>query len=203
MSRIFTSIIFALSLITLSGCDKFQSSSNTVVLDLDAIASATGQAATIKQQIEHANQDLNAQLSTISSKLNEQLAAEKEKMGKKPTKSEKENLQKLTLQANQKMQQAKAIASQKAQQYRTALILQLRQHVQPIAEKIASQRGADIVLTSNNAMIWFNPGIDITDEIIAEIRAMPAAKADANSQTAPEQAAAANTGKTEAAQETK
>lgn len=190
MSKIFTSIIFALSLIALSGCDKFQSSPNTVVLDLDAIASATGQAATIKQQIEQANQDLNSQLSTISTKLNEQLAAEKKKMGKKPSKSEKENLQKLTLQANQKMQQAKTIASQKAQQYRTALILQLRQYVQPIAEEIASKRGADIVLTSNNAMIWFNPDIDITDEIIAEIRAMPATKADTGSPTVSEQAPA-------------
>ena len=175
MSKTLTSIIFAATLITLSGCDKFQSS-NTVVLDLDAIANATGQAETIKQQLEQANQELNSQLSTISGKLNEQLAEEKKKMGKKPSNADKQNLQKLTLQANQKMQQAKTIASQKAQQYRSALILQLRKNIQPIAEKIASNRGADIVLSSNNAMIWFNPSIDITDEIIAEIRATPVSK---------------------------
>lgn len=173
MPKIFISILFAFTLSLLSGCDALQNA-NTVVLDLDAIANATGQADTIKQQIEQANQELNAQLSTISSKLNEQLAEEKQKMGKKPSKTDKENLQKLTVQANQKMQQARAIASQKAQQYRTALILQLRKNVQPIAEKIARKRGADIVLTANNAMIWFEPSVDITDEVIAEIRAMPA-----------------------------
>lgn len=175
MSKILTSIIFAATLVTLSGCDKFQSS-NTVVLDLDAIANATGQAETIKQQLEQANQELNSQLSTISDKLNEQLAEEKKRMGKKPSNADKQNLQKLTLQANQKMQQAKTIASQKAQQYRAALILQLRKNVQPIAEKIASNRGADIVLSSNNSTIWFSPDIDITDEVIAEIRATPATK---------------------------
>ena len=173
MSKILTSIIFAATLITLSGCDKFQSS-NTVVLDLDVIANATGQADTIKQQLEQANQELNSQLSAISVKLNEQLTEEKKKMGKKPSKADKQNLQKLTLQANQKMQQAKAIASQKAQQYKTALILQLRKNIQPIAEKIASDRGADIVLSANNTTIWYNPSIDITDEVIAEIRATPA-----------------------------
>lgn len=171
MSKILTSLMLTASLIGLSGCDNFQSSPNSVVLDLDAIAQATGQAATIKQQIENANQELNTQLASISTKLNDQLAEEKEKMGKKPSKSDKKNLEKLTLQASQKMQQAKAIASQKSQQYRAALILQMRDNVKPIAEKIAQKRGATVVLTSNNSMIWFNPEIDITDEVIAEIRA--------------------------------
>ena len=171
-----TSIIFVLISITLTGCENFQSSSNTAVLDLDAIANATGQAAIIKQQIEKANKDLNSQLTTISSKLNEQLASENKKMGKKPTITDKRNMEQLTLQANQRMQQAKALASQKSQQYQAALIQQLRQHVQPIAEKIARTRGVDIVLTSNNSMIWFNPVIDITDEIIAAMRAQPLAQ---------------------------
>jgi len=174
MSKTLTSLIFTISLLGLSGCDKFQASPSSVVLDLDAIAQATGQAATIQQQIESANQELNTQLATISTKLNEQLIVEKDKLGKKPSKADKENLEKLTLQANQKMQQAKAIATQKAQQYRAALILQLRNNVKPIAEEIASKRGAKVVLSSNNSMIWFDPEIDITDEVIAAIRATPA-----------------------------
>lgn len=171
MSKFLTSLFFTASLIGLSGCDNFQSSPDSVILDLDAIAKATGQAETIKQQIEIANKELNTQLTTISNQLNEQLLEEKNKMGKKPSKTDKQNLEKLTIQANQKMQQAKAIATQKSQQYRAALILQLRDNVKPIAEKIASKRGAKIVLTSNNTMVWFDPEIDITDEVIAEIRA--------------------------------
>ncbi len=157
-------------LLMLTGCDKFQSA-NTVILDLDVIANATGQAGIIKQQIEQANKELNSQLNTISNKLNEQLANEKEKMGKKLSKDEKQKLQQLTLQANQKMQQAKALASQKSQQYQAALIQQLRLNIKPIAEKIALSRGANIVSTANNTTIWFNPEIDITDEVIAAVRA--------------------------------
>jgi len=173
MSNKSLSIIFVFISIMLTGCEKFQPSPDTVILDLDAIANATGHAATIKQQIEKANKDLNSQLKTISSKLNEQFADEKKKISKKPTVTDKRNMDQLALQANQKMQQAKALASQKSQQYQAALIQQLRQNVQPIAEKIARAQGANIVLTSNNSMIWFNPVIDITDEIIAEMRAQP------------------------------
>jgi len=165
-----TSILFFCLLLTLTGCDKFQSSS-TVILDLDAIAKATGQADVIKQQIEQANKELNSQLSVISSKLNEQLSAEKKKMGKKPSKEKMRELEQLTQQANQKMQQAKMLASQKSQQYRVALIQKLRLTIKPIAEKIAIKRGADIVVTASNTTIWFNSEIDITDEVIAQMRA--------------------------------
>jgi len=171
------SVISLFILISLSGCDNFQSSSNTVILDLDAIANATGHAERIKQQIEQANNELKSQLTTISNKLNEQLASEKEKMGKKPSKDEKRNMDQLTLLANQKMQQAKVLASQKSQQYKAALIQQLRQNVKPIAEGIAKKRGADIVIAANSSTIWFNPGVDITDEIIAEMRAQPSTPA--------------------------
>ena len=160
-----------LMLISLSACDQLQSTSNTAILDLDVIAKATGQADVIKQQIEQANAELNAQLTTISSQLNEQLADEKKKMGKKLSKDEQQKLQQLTVLANQKMQQARQIASQKSQQYRAALIQQLRLNIKPIAEKIALARGADIVVTTNNTTIWFNPKIDITDEVIAAVRA--------------------------------
>jgi Skp family chaperone for outer membrane proteins len=161
--------------IALTGCDQLSSSSKSLVLDLDAIANATGQANIIKQQIEKANNELNSQLSSISNQLNEQLASEKKKLGKKPSKKDQQKLQQLTLQANQKMQQAKMLASQKSQQYKAALVQQLLKNVKPIAENIARQRNANLVSLSNNATIWFNPEIDITDEIIAQMRAQPAA----------------------------
>jgi len=164
-------IFFTFIFLSLTGCDQFENSSSTVVLDLDAIANATGQAAIIKKQIEIANKDLTSQLTEISSKLNEQLAAEKKKIGNKPTKNDTQNMQQLTMQANQKMQQAKAIASQKSQQYQTALIQQLRKNIMPIAERVAKSKNADIVVTVDNSMIWFNPTVDITDEVIAEVRA--------------------------------
>lgn len=171
MLKHITSFFFIFSLLALTGCENFTPSQSTVVIDINAVANATGQAAIIKKQIEIANKDLSSQLETISNKLNEQLTNEKEKVGKKPTKNDTQNMQQLTIQANQKMQQAKQLASQKSQQYQAALIQQLRKSVIPIAEKIALERNADIVSIVDNSMIWFNPDIDITDEVIAEVRA--------------------------------
>lgn len=166
------------SFIFISGCGYLQPSADSVVLDLDAIANATGQAAIIKQQISNANEELNSQLNTIASSLNEQLANEKKKMESKPVKDSKVYLEQLVAQANQKMQESKVLASQKSQQYQAVLIQQLRQEVAPIAEKIARERGATIVVISNNATLWFDPTIDITDEIISEMRANPLQKKD-------------------------
>ena len=174
MSKRQLAILFIAITALLSGCDNFQSSADTVILDLDAIANATGQAAVIKQQIEQANNELNSQLNVISKNLNDQLEDEKKKMGKKPTADDQQKLQQLTILANQKMQQSKQLASQKSQQYQATLIQKLRQEVSPIAEEIARERGASVVLTANNAMLWFNPEVDITDEVIAQIRSQPA-----------------------------
>jgi len=174
MFKILVSLTSIFLLFSLAGCDNFQSASNTVILDLDAIAKATGQADIITQQIEQANNELNSQLSNISNQLNEQLASEQKKLGKKPSKEDKLKLQQLSVQANQKMQQAKNIAAQKSQQYKVALVQQLRKKIQPIAESIAREKGASIVSAVNNSTIWFNPKVDITDEIIAEMRAQPA-----------------------------
>ncbi|VAW62310.1 hypothetical protein MNBD_GAMMA08-1944 [hydrothermal vent metagenome] len=173
ISLVYVFLFFSLAGLSLTGCDNFQSTSNTVILDLDAIAKATGQADIITQQIEQANNELNSQLTNISNQLNEQLADEKKKIGKKPSKKDQQELQQLSIQANQKMQQAKNIAAQKSQQYKVALVQQLRKKIQPIAESIAREKGADIVTAVNNSTIWFNPEVDITDEIIAEMRAQP------------------------------
>lgn len=170
-----TLIAFAAFLsLSMSACDQLSSSPDTLVLDLDAIASATGKAEVIKQQIEQANLELNTQLNSISQQLSEQLEAEKKRIGKKPTKQDEEKLQLMTAQANQKMQQARNIASQKSQQYRASLIQQLRQQVAPIAEEIARNKQANIVMITNNATLWYNPDADITADVIAELRARPA-----------------------------
>ncbi len=172
--KIQTTFSFTISLMftmLTAGCNMSGNANDTLVMDLDAIAKATGQADTITQQIQAANQDLQGQLEAISQQLNEQLASEREKLGKKPSKKEQEGLKQLTLAAQQKMQQARTLAAQKSQQYKNALIIQLRQQVAPIAEKIARDKGASVVMITTPSMMWYAPEADITAGIIAELRA--------------------------------
>ncbi len=163
--------ITTLSLVSvLSACNLSGASNDTLVMDLDAIASATGQADVIKQQVNAANQELNNQLDSISQQLSQQLTDEREKLGKKLSQQEEDSLKQLTLAANQKMQQARSLAAQKSQQYKNALIIQLRQQVTPIAEAIAQRRNASVVMITTPSMMWYDPEADITAEIIAELR---------------------------------
>ena len=40
----------------------------------------------------------------------------------------------------------------------------------PVAAKIASARGASVILIYDPMMLWFDPSIDITDKVIGALR---------------------------------
>ena len=51
------------------------------------------------------------------------------------------------------------------------MILRFRRDVAEIAQEIANRAGSKLVLVSNYETIWFDPTADITDEVIAVMRA--------------------------------
>ncbi|MEJ2133168.1 MAG: hypothetical protein P8Y95_16445, partial [Gammaproteobacteria bacterium] len=67
---------------------------------------------------------------------------------------------------------------------RAGVVSEFLNDVRPHAAEIAAARGAKLVLTAATNMIWFDASIDITDEVIAAMRARastPAAEADKES----------------------
>ena len=63
------------------------------------------------------------------------------------------------------------MAIQKSTKYRTDLIQHFRNEVGAIAQDVARRSGSKLVLVSNYETIWFDPSADITDEVIAIMRA--------------------------------
>ncbi len=174
-------LLFITSLLA-SGCNLDQST-DIAIIDLDAIAKATGQDVAISQQINTANQKLNAELDMISQKLNEQLAEKRKEIGETPSQKQAQELKQITLIANQRMQQAKNIALQKSQQIRAALILQLRKQIQPIAEEVGQRIGARAIFITDSSMLWYDPAADITGDVITEVRALSMTSNKAASET--------------------
>lgn len=159
----------------IAGCDQLSTGNNaaaptTVVIDLEAIAKVTGQDAEIEKRMEVAREELNGQLTGVIAELERQLAEEQAKLGDSPDQAAQQRFQQIATQAQQQLAQQRAVAQQEAQQYQAGLVADFRNTVKPISAEIAAARGANVVLIFDPMMLWFNPSIDITDEVIGALR---------------------------------
>jgi Skp family chaperone for outer membrane proteins len=166
-------IVASLLAVGMTGCEQMRGAgggASTAVIDLEAIAKATGQDAVFEQEMTAVRQDLNQQITAVAAELESQLADEKVKFGDPMNEEEQQLLQQLTMQAQQQLSQRQAQAQQQAQQYQMTMVTEFRNKVQPIAAEIAAGRGADMILISDPAMLWFDPSIDMTEEVIGALR---------------------------------
>lgn len=167
------SVVFTL-LVAAAGCDQARPGSRThraVVADLDVVAKALGRDLGIQQQVEVATRNLNAQLVQAAQAMQDELNVARATFGEQPTEPQQKRIEQLAAVANQNVRTNKLIARTRQQEIRNELVGQFRDEVRPIAERIARERGASVVLLSPNDLLWFDPKADITDELIAELRA--------------------------------
>ena len=163
-------VAFALFAFVIAGCDQLDGGrSDVAVIDLDAVARALGRDEVIAQQINRANQQLSSQLGEVAKDLQQQLQEEREKYEVVGDEAEAE-LEQKTAVANQRLQQTQRLAQQRASEFRTAVINEFRNELQPYASEIARERGASAVITVATPMLWFDAEVDITDEVIAAMR---------------------------------
>ena len=167
------SFILFPALLLISGCDVqgISIGNSILVVDLDAVAKATGRQELMEKELEFANLKLTEQLKLVASQLEENIADERDKLGKSPSAEQKQQLENLVLQAQQQLVNSKNVALQQSTEFRSDLIFRFRSDVADIAQGIANRVGSKLVLVSNYETIWFDPTSDITDEVIAAMRA--------------------------------
>jgi len=155
-----------------AGCDQIPGAGpDTLIVDLGAIAKATGQEQAMQTQAQTAREELNTQLAETARNLEQQIVQERANAGDAPTQEQELQLQQMTQQAQQQYGQLQAEAQQKAQQYEINLVLEFREKIKPFAEKIARARSASVVLLADQVVFWIDPVVDITGEVIAALRA--------------------------------
>lgn len=161
----------------LSGCDKLQlempksaQTTDVAVLDLQAVAKALGRDEDFKKQLESAGKQLGEQLSKVSTDLQSQLRAEQAKIGENPSDADRGKLRQMAVEAQRKFQQSQLQARQQARQFQLQLATKFRQDVQPVASEVALSKGASVIMLANSLM-WFEPAIDITADVIGKMRA--------------------------------
>ena len=186
--------VFALVALVMAGCEQMpgmaSGAASVAIIDLGAVAKATGQEEEIQQQAEAARNTLNAQLQEAAASLEAQLTAEQDKIGATPTAEQQQQMQQLAGEAQRQYAAAQQQAQNQSQQFETNLVMAFREKVKPVAEQIGLARGAKVIMLADITMFWFDPSADITDEVIAKLRSDPGILASAEPESAlPEPAA--------------
>lgn len=171
-------LITALLVAGLVGCSGAGSSGAVAMVDVNAVARALGRDDVIEQQIQSANHQLTTQLLQVAQSLQQQLEAQQQSAGE--DEAAREQLAQATAKANQQLKKSQRAAQQQLDKYRAGVVGAFLNEVRPHAEEIARARHVRLVLTASS-ILWFDPAIDITDEVIAAMRA------DAAAPTAPSQ----------------
>ena len=166
-----TAILVALAALAMTACDRLQGGPSTVVVDLAAVAKATGQDAAMQKRMDDGRQEMTVQLQEVATNLEKELNEERDKLGESPTEEAQQALQQKITEAQQQYSQTQAAAQQQVQQFEAGVVLQYRESLQPIVREIAAAHGASVVRVTDTALLWFDPKVDITAEVIAEVRA--------------------------------
>ena len=184
--RSFLVLIIAASSFLSAGCDQLPSSGHGVtsepllLVDFGSLLRATNMDTKVQDELKVAGQRLESQLKQAANDLkqaandlNQQLKDAQHKAGSKPSLKEQKKLNLLTTKARQRMNELRQHARTKLLQLQADMVKQLRDQVKPIAETIAHQRGAKAVLLVGETTLWFDPGADITADVIAKVRQHP------------------------------
>lgn len=163
-------LIITLTTLLLIGCKPSGLFEQVAVVDLNAVAEALGRDDAIAKDVETANNKLNQQLEQITADMRKQLETEKEKLGEKPSKEEEQKFIQLVQQANNQLSQTKQVAIQKSQQVQNSLVIEFRNEVSAASKEIAQKNGFLTVIAVNDGLLWADSSVDITKDVISEMR---------------------------------
>lgn len=173
------------TLFLLQGCGRLTAppAPDSLVIDLAAVARATGRDDAISSSLSQARDTLNQQLQTLTDSMNVELDKVRKTADEKTAKAAQSEYTRLSASAAQQLRESRLSAQQKLNSVQDKLIAAFRKEIKGIAVQIARQRGASRVVLASTDLLWLDPKIDITDEIIARLRAraeMPAAADSGN-----------------------
>jgi len=166
--------VIVLVLALLSGCQQPGGANSSVaIIDLAAIAKATGQEEIFQQKMDAYRIDINTQLQQAAAELDRQLTEERAKLSDTP--EDQQIAQALLGEAQRQMGEARNQAQNQVQQFEISLFTEFRTTIEPLAAEITERKGVKTVLMAGPQVFWFDSSIDITADVIAAWRAAPPA----------------------------
>ena len=167
MSKVFKLVLLCTAVL-IGACQQPGVSADKVaVIDLNEIATVTGQDAAIREKVDATRVQLTEQLQTLLGTLEAELVAEREKLGANPGEADLQRVQALTMQAQQQMGEAQNQAQIQVGALEAQLAEEFSGTIRPLAQLEAQSSGANLVLAKDAYIFWSADAINITDAVVA------------------------------------
>lgn len=151
------------------GCGTERGGSVAVV-DLDRVAKELGRDTVMLQQLQQQQNGLNQKLASVKTSFEAQISENFEKLPEEPSEEEAAKLLNMKRNANIQLATYKKQATNALGQLKNSAIAGFRAEAMPVARDVAKERGMNIVLTTNDSVVFaFDKSIDITDDVIARM----------------------------------
>lgn len=155
----------------LSACQQQTDNYPVGIIDIERISLETGNTDAAIKELGDLRSQLQQQLQDVQNGFQQRFQESQEKAGKTPTDEQKKELSQLATEAQQALSKAQTNATESLKQKQNELFQSLHTHVQAVANRIARQRGMNIILLKNSAVILSNDEkTDITDAVIEAMK---------------------------------
>ncbi len=139
------------------------------VLDLERLADETGFKEQVQKALKETEGDLNAGLEKARQAAADQVSARRAQFGDLPTAAQQAELRAFVERTRQELLSLKNKANGQLGARRQQLIDELKEHVRPVAQAVASERGMDVVMLRTNNMLSYTEVSDITEAVLAKL----------------------------------
>lgn len=164
-------VIFSVCVI-LTGCAPQASQSKVAVIELNKALTDSGYGVKIDSVIKIESAKFNQRLGGIQNQMLQAFNKKKTEFGEKPTDEQTNELRALQNQIGQQLRLARNSANQELGRLTNILVTEFRSKLlSPNVEKIAKDKGFDIVMLQTPDMIAFNKTVNITDSVVEAIKA--------------------------------
>ena len=139
------------------------------VLDLERLANATGFKEQVQKALKETEASLNTGLEKARQAASEQVNARRAQFGSVPTAAQQAELRAFVEKTRQELLSLKNKANGQLAARRQQLIDELKEHVRPLAQATATERGMDIVMLRTNNMLSYTEVSDITEAVLSKL----------------------------------
>jgi len=163
-----------LTLMLIGGAEVATASSmrgRVAVVDLDAIAKTLGRDKAITNEVGRYLKTKQADINKERDQLKAKLAKEEKKLGKSPKPKQKAEYESMARQSELQLRKDVIDARRGAAQLRAKLINEFTGEVQPVAARLAREKGFGLVLVKQPGMLFIDGSADITAQVTKVLKA--------------------------------
>jgi len=160
-----------LTALLFSGCNGEPPKPQTVVIDIRTISEAAGINEQIKKRTAAVSQQLSEDMKALSAELSKELEDEKARFGDNPSEDDEKKIQTLRNQLRTQIMQARFAGKARLTKEKSEIRQSFLDGIILIAQKVALEHGASIILKARDGVFWSSESVDITNEVIRRIPA--------------------------------